>query len=510
MQTTREDAQPPDDGRRPIRLAKTRRPTQTVWRHMADNDRPDEPNRDESGDDRGNQPPNPFEMLFGGSMGGPGGQPDFEAMMRQVQQMFGQLGAAGGGMFGPQSGGSAKSWETVRDLARKVVQTKGQDPTPTHASRRQLGDAARIVEGWLDRHVDLPATNGRIQAWSRAEWVENTMPTWRRLIDPVASALADAMGSLADSQGDADPQNPIAGLEAMIRPMLRQTGSTVFHAQAAEAIGNLASSVVSATESTLPLDGEHCHTVALLPTNVEEFADGLEQDANDIWLILTLRESARQRLFAAAPWLSERLLSLVERYAHGITIDTSGLEEAMGEFESMTDLSQLQEMSEKLQGNLFAPRRTPEQDRVLAELETLLALIDGWVDDVTADVTGQWMPSAAPIVESLRRRRASSGPTEATFQALVGLELRPRRVRDAENLWAALREDGGAQRREAAWGHPDLLPGPHDLDDPLGFVRPDVEGSDDTPSVDAFDEELRKLLESEGDDGASPRDGDER
>lgn len=467
---------------------------------MADNDRP----RPDDGDGDDQQPPNPFEMLFGG-LSGAGQQPlnfesiDFEAMMRQVQQMFGQMG----GMFGTSESGS--SWETVRDLARKVVQTKGSDPTPTHASRRQLGDAARIVEGWLDRHVDFPTTDGRVQAWSRAEWVENTMPTWRRLIDPVTTALADAMAGLAGRETAAD--NPMGGLEAMMRPLLRQTGSTVFTTQAAEAIGNLAASVVSATESTLPLDGAHARTVALLPTNVTAFAAGLEQDETDIWLVLTLRESARQRLFAAAPWLGDRLLGLVERYAHGIQIDTSGLEEAVGQVESMTDPSQLQELSQSLQGNLFAPKKTPEQEQVLAELETLLALIDGWVDDVTADITGQWMPQAAPIVESLRRRRASSGPTEATFKALVGLELRPRRVRDAANLWAALRNDGGKQRREAPWAHPDLLPGTADLDDPLGFLNPDEDPMAEE-SADAFDQELRQLLQDAGDAGDADGDDD--
>lgn len=469
---------------------------------MADNDRPDQSG---SGDDD-KQPPNPFEMLFGSGASG-GGQPDFEAMMRQVQQMFTQMGGPGGfaGFGAPAQQG--EQWEAVRDLARKVVTSKGADPTPTQSSRRALGDAARIVESWLDRHVDLPATDGRVQAWSRAEWVEHTMATWRRLIDPVATALADAMANLAPEEPPAEGENFLGGLEAMLRPLMRQTGSTVFNAQAAEAIGTLATSCVSATEVTLPISGEHATTVALLPTNVAAFADGLEQSETDIWLVLTLREAARQRLFAAAPWVGERLLGLVERYAKGITIDTSGIEEAMGQIEGITDPSRLAEVSQDLQGSLFSPKRTPEQDLVLAELETLLALVDGWVEDVTADVTGTWMPAAAPIVESLRRRRAASGPTEATFKALVGLELRPRRVRDATNLWAALREAGGSERRETAWSHPDLLPTSADLDDPLGFVSGDQKGSGDS-GVD-FDDELRRLLESAegGADGPGDSDG---
>lgn len=472
---------------------------------MADNDRSDS----EDAGDNDRPPQNPFEALFGpGGFGGQGfggqgfggqgfggqGQFDFEAMARHMQQMFSQMGSQLG-LFGAADA-DAEQWRTVRDLARRVVNAKGADPTPTHASRRQLGDAARIVEGWLDRHVDLPPTSGTVQAWSRAEWVENSMPTWRRLIDPVANALADAMADLATGEPPtAGEENPMAGLEEFLRPMLRHTGSAVFTAQAADAIGALAASCVSGTEATLPLGGDHAHTIAVLPTNLAEFADGLAQDDHDIWLVLTLREAARQRLFAAHPWVGERLMALVERYAHGITIDTSGLEEAMNSLQSASDPAEMQRLSEQMQGRLFAPARTPEQEQVLAEIETLLALVDGWIEDVTADITGQWMPTAAPIVESLRRRRAASGPTEATFKALVGLELRPRRVRDAENLWAALRQDGGSERREAPWQHPDMVPTTADLDDPIGFVTGDR--AEQSGAEDDFDAELRRLLDGD-------------
>ena len=53
---------------------------------------------------------------------------------------------------------------------------------------------------------------------------------------------------------------------------------------------------------------------------------------------------------------------------------------------------------------------------------------------------------------------------------LVGLQLRPRRLREAAALWAALAERGGPAARDALWEHPDLLPSADDLDDPTGFV----------------------------------------
>jgi hypothetical protein len=73
----------------------------------------------------------------------------------------------------------------------------------------------------------------------------------------------------------------------------------------------------------------------------------------------------------------------------------------------------------------------------------------------------------------------------------VGLELRPRRLREAATLWAALKKERGIEGRDAIWHHPDLLPTAEDLDDPLGFsARRKLAEASDTEVDDA----LQKLL----------------
>jgi uncharacterized protein (DUF2342 family) len=103
------------------------------------------------------------------------------------------------------------------------------------------------------------------------------------------------------------------------------------------------------------------------------------------------------------------------------------------------------------------------------------------------------MPSAAKLQEAVRRRRAAGGPAEQTFAALVGLELRPRRLRDASALWGSLRNRQGQEARDAVWAHPDLLPTSADLDDPLGFREGAAAPADMTDED--FDAALKNLLE---------------
>jgi putative hydrolase len=120
---------------------------------------------------------------------------------------------------------------------------------------------------------------------------------------------------------------------------------------------------------------------------------------------------------------------------------------------------------------LLQPQDTEEQKAAIARLETLLALVEGWVDDVVDSAVNERLSSVVQLRETMRRRRAAGGPAEKTFSTLIGMELRPRLAREAATLFAVVRAGRGAQARDALWAHPDLLPGPADLADPLGFLE---------------------------------------
>jgi putative hydrolase len=419
---------------------------------------------------------------------------DMNQLMAQLQNAFSMMGG-GGSLFGQPTTNtdSGVNWQVTKDTARKTVASLGADPTPGFGQQHDVTEAASIAETWLDAATSFPRVSTVVAAWSRAEWIENTMPVWKRLVEPVATSIADAMeGALKFGE---DPEQAaaipgLAGMEQMLRPMLRTSGASMFGLQLGQGLGQLATEVVGATDIGLPLS-EPGH-VALLPTNIAKFGEGLEQSSTDVTLYLALRECARQRLFAAAGWLREQMLTLVEQYARGITIDTSALEEAVGRI----DPENLAELSSQLEGGLFEPHKTPEQLATLERLETMLALVEGWVDEVVTQATAPWMPAAAALAETVRRQRATGGPAEATFATLVGLELRPRRMRDAANLWAALRDARGAEGRDAVWSHPDLLPTSGDLDDPIGFVQ---RGASAATSDEDFDAALAELLDAAGD-----------
>ena len=119
-------------------------------------------------------------------------------------------------------------------------------------------------------------------------------------------------------------------------------------------------------------------------------------------------------------------------------------------------------------GDLIPPK-TEEQLLALGRLETMLALIEGWVDVVTAEATVR-LPRMDAIAETVKRRRASGGPAESAFATLVGLELRPRRLREAAAMWQAVTDAVGGQKRDELWSQPDLIPTGEDIDDPTALI----------------------------------------
>src|SRR5262249_24189966 len=303
----------------------------------------------------------------------------------------------------------------------------------------------------------LPSGVHTADAWTRLEWVDRTLPVWSALCDPVASRVVGAMGSAIPPEARAQ-----AG---QLLGVLNSVGGMMFGAQVGQALAALAGEVLTSTDIGLPLGPPGA--AALLAENVTAFGAGLERPAEEIRLFLALREAAHHRLFGHVPWLRQRLLDTVDAYARGITVDTSAIERAVADI----DPTNPESLQEAMQGGLFEPQTTPEQQVALARLETLLALVEGWVDAVVASAPADRLPDSDGLRETLRRRRASGGPAEQTFATLVGLELRPRRLRDAARLWQVLAERRGTEGRDAIWAHPDLLPDATDLDDPDAFAE---------------------------------------
>lgn len=394
-----------------------------------------------------------------------------------VQRLIGQLQHA------LQTSGDGINWGLALEQAKGLAARSAVPATPGEQSA--LEQALHVAALWLDETTDIAALTAEPVLLTRAGWAEATMPVWTQLAEPVATSIADALTEMLEQQAPEE----MAGMLGNAGQLMRNVGGTLFAMQLGQVVGQLAQEVVSGGDVGIPLlDGER-RQAALVAQNVDAFGAGLDIDASEVRLYLAVRELAHARLFRHAKWLRLALLTQITDFARGIRIDTERLEQLAADF----DPSNPEELRAAVTSGALIPPKSEEQLAALARLETMLALIEGWVDVVTAAATTR-LPKADAIAESVRRRRAAGGPAEQAFATLVGLELRPRRLREAAAMWQAVQDAVGAAGRDGLWAHPDILPGDPDIDDPTALVARLTGG---VPERDDVDQALEDLLNDE-------------
>jgi putative hydrolase len=418
------------------------------------------------------------------------GQPDFEALLKQFSEMGIDSGALAGAKSFLESMGGAKTGSAqnlitvaaVRDIAKKIITAKGDLPVGT-ADQQRFNQSLEIANTWLDTEILFPSiTTSTQSAWAKREWLDESVAGWQELIEPLAVGMADALANVISSSTSSLPieftgetnQTPEQqdAMKAMLARLLRGFMGTLIATQLGQGIGSLANSITGANDVAIPLlktdSGSH-----LIPQNVNEWADGLGIDLEQVTIYLSLREAAAARLFANTTWLSSYLQNLIISYGKGITIDVDSItrqaEEAMSSGE--IDINNPQSINLALNAGLFTPQQTPAQELALTKLEMALALIEGWIDHVISEVAGDRIPAFNALIENSRRRRATNSPMQQLFANLLGVEVSPRKMREASAFWSEVKIIKGSDGRDKCWDDPAFLPMPDDLADVKAFLN---------------------------------------
>ncbi len=427
----------------------------------------------------------PFGFTPDGTPDEPGKEPDFNAMMRamqeQMKEQFDKLGINSAGFVNPFAnifGGQGEAGEvlpqgTVRETAKKFVSAQGLLPLGTK-DLAVVQNAFEIAEVWLNEATSFPATpasgSASSLAASRSDWVDITLAGWQRTMEPLAAGLASAISKLLDEavagQGDSPEDQAQQAPIEMITTILRSFIGTMIATQLGQSIGALASEVTGAHDVGLPLLDPAKPLV--IPENIEKWSTDLEIPKSEVFIYHALREGAVARLFAHNPWLVSYMQSSISEYGKGIHIDIDAIQrQAETAFENM-QMDPANAFTLNLDAGVFTPEDSPSQKIALAKLETVLALIEGWADDVTTLAAGDRLPSIEALRETFRRRRAASAPAEKLFATMLGLKVSPKLSREASAFWSKIREIKDVAQRDQIWGG--LLPTAEDLLAPEKFL----------------------------------------
>lgn len=406
----------------------------------------------------------------------PGDNNDLAAMFENMGRMLRNAGKNTGSV----------DWDSARDSVKRTIKS---DPAISERDQQSMQIATELADLWLNDATAFPQVDAAHRLLTKQQWVDETFESWKKIVEPVAEGVSGAMIGLLPTGDEAGkleiPEEFISGLPDEIANNLRETlastdfaaitgpimsmaksmGATMYGAQFGEALGNMANEVLSTSDIGIPLTEKV--SSGYVAANVSELSSSLGIDESDVRIYIALRERAHTRLFANAPWLSSQVLAAITAYASGVRIDTTRIQDAI----SGLDPSNPADIQSAITPDLFEPVLSPEQKQAHERLEQLLALIEGWVSMVVTDAINSRLASAEQLAEAFRRRRAAGGPAEKLFAGLIGLELRPKQMREATALWQQLTELKGQAERDDIWQHPDLLPTTSDLTDVDSYLN---------------------------------------
>ena len=390
-----------------------------------------------------------------------------------LQQLLSKLTAA----IVPGEATEGLNWSLVETQAKQIANAGSRQVSESVS--KSISAAMATGSLWLDEVTEVASITSEPKLLSRELWVADSLGLFKDLATPVANRMSEA---LTENFQENLPEE-FSGFMSQASGIMKSAGSVMFAMQMGQALGRLSEEVLSAGDIGLPIFKDP--RPAFVAQNLVELVESLEEESDQVYFYFVIRELAHARLFKQSKWLREYTVNLITAYAREISIDNTRIVEMSENFDP-AEIGNIQKAFES--GSLIAPR-TPSQTVALERIETVLALIEGWVDCVTQAATTR-LPRSAAIAELVRRKRSSGGPAEKTFLTLIGLELRPRKLREASAMWNAITDAVGIQKRDAIWSHPDLLPTEADIADPSALI---AKLSNSAPEDD-MDAALRDLL----------------
>ena len=265
----------------------------------------------------------------------------------------------------------------------------------------------------------------------------------------------------------------MAGIFSQMSNAMRAFGGVIFATQLGETIKTTAGSVTGGADIGIPLLVKN--RPALIAINCNAWGAELGIPEAELRYYLALREVAGARLFNNVPWLREYITAAIKSYSAGIKVNVEKIQEGMSGITGASGLDGIgtspEALNEAIANGLFTTDETPSQKSALHRLETIAALIEGWIDEVSASAALEHLPSLPALRESARRGRATGGPMQKAFAALIGLEISPRASRDAATFFNYIATNESISQRDELWSSPELLPTIEEISNPSEFRK---------------------------------------
>jgi putative hydrolase len=350
-------------------------------------------------------------------------------------------------------------WDVARQFAALTATEGASEPNVDPLARVQFNDLARLAELHVQTHTGLDINAGgppvQIMTVTPGAWAQRTLEAYRPLFTELASSLSATPG---DDTDDDPTMAMLAGLTRMVAPAMM--GMAV-----GSMVGHLARGAFGQYDVPLPRPSTET-TVLVVPSTIDGFADDWSIPRDEMRLWVLVQELTGHALLNVSH-LRDALTALVRRHVGAFRPDPSGIAERLSSID-ITDVNSMAAI-EKTLGDpavLLGAMETAEQRALRPQLDSVLAVIVGFVDHTVDAVTHRVLGQGRQIGEAVRRRRVDSAPHDLFVQRLLGLHLDRALVERGRSFVTGVVERGGNESLLPLLTDPEGLPTPAEVDAP--------------------------------------------
>lgn len=352
--------------------------------------------------------------------------------------------------------GGADPWATAAQIASSIANEGGQGANLDPLVRMAIEDLARLAAMHVGNQPGISLSpRVQVEPVSKGEWTTRSLDAYK----PFFSRFGDALGSAAPAE--VDPGDPLA---AMFGQMFTSLGPMLVSASAGSMIGHLGLSSMGQYDLPVPRPDD---SVLVVPETIDALASewGVSVDELRLWVLI---HELTTHSVLSVPHVAARLDSLFIDFASAFRPDPAAIEAEFGEMGELTDMSQLAELSQKLNDpdKILSLMRSPAHDLLMPQLDALVASVLGFVSYTVGRVCEGLLPAHSAIQAKVRAKTIDTEPADRFMERLLGLDIDGSTFVRGERFVEGIIERSGDEGLNRLWADELDLPTAAEVDAP--------------------------------------------
>lgn len=349
------------------------------------------------------------------------------------------------------------SWDHVREIARATLGFQREAPAPIDAAtvesyQKMLADAKQQVAAYTK--LEATCLPERVEVFGQEDWIDANIVSFRFLFDPISERYIKMIEELEAEQG-------VRGGHAA-----RRFARTLLSTQVGIIIGYLSRNVLGQFDLSLPEPQKGTRLYVVEP-NVRRIVAELGLDPGEFRQWITLHEVTHSFEFHCNMWLRNFLTSQMQAYLN--SIDWKAL--TRPDFFRRTRPKDVDEGDALKAGGLISIIATPEQRAILARLQAVMSVLEGYSNHVMDQVGESLLESYGTMKTRFEKRRESKSAAERLFQRLIGISLKLEQYRIGEKFVSAVVASEGIEFMNRVWENADRMPTLDEVNNPNAWIE---------------------------------------